>query len=232
MKPQSPSTRQPGQREVQALLDLLHAGRLAQAETAARALLERYPDTPVLHHVLANALAGQEKFAEAVESFRKLVAANPRSADCTSIWRSSQARLVGSKKRSQAMKNHSPAPLPTPFQSGHRAAGTRQARGGRGSYRQAVELEPSHSRRTAVRQFAGAGARRGGGKPHSAAIHPMPAASISARRLAIRKLGDAIASYRQALAGPTTTTSESRRSPSTRVDRRSDRSYRHALAIA
>ena len=79
--PHSRHAKQPPPHEAQSLLNLLHDGHLTQAESAARALLERYPDAPMVHGVLGNALADQGKFSEAIESFRKVVASDPKSAE-------------------------------------------------------------------------------------------------------------------------------------------------------
>lgn len=63
--------KQPTPQEIQSTLALLNAGQLAETEVAAKKLLTRYPDTFILYHALAIAQDGMQKYAEAVESYRK-----------------------------------------------------------------------------------------------------------------------------------------------------------------
>ena len=72
------NNQQPMPSEVQAMLLAYNAGHLRQAEMAALQLLKNYPNTPVVHHVLGNALAGQAKFDQAIPHFEWLVTQNPR----------------------------------------------------------------------------------------------------------------------------------------------------------
>lgn len=74
-------TRQPGQHEVQPLLNFLNSGRLAEAESLAKNLLQRYPSTFILHNVLGIALDGQGKVSEAIESYRKALNLQPNMPD-------------------------------------------------------------------------------------------------------------------------------------------------------
>jgi len=79
MKPQQ--NRQPGQGEVQPLLNLLNAGQLSQAETTAKKLLQSYPRAFILHNVLGVALEGQRKFDAAATSYRNALAIDPSIAE-------------------------------------------------------------------------------------------------------------------------------------------------------
>lgn len=73
--------RLPSQSEVQPLLNLLNAGQLPEAEHHARALLRNYPGALIVHNVLGISLEGQQKFAEAAESYRKALALDPKVAE-------------------------------------------------------------------------------------------------------------------------------------------------------
>ena len=61
---------QPKPQAVQTLINALKSGQLAQAESLAKALIAKHANTFILHHVLALALDGQQKFAEAVTSYQ------------------------------------------------------------------------------------------------------------------------------------------------------------------
>ncbi len=74
-------TRQPGTAEIQPLLRLLNAGRLAQAEHDAQALLQRYPDAFILHNVLGVAQEHQRKYPQAAATYRQALALEPRAAE-------------------------------------------------------------------------------------------------------------------------------------------------------
>ena len=60
----------PNPQAVQALINTLNNGQLAQAETLAKDLIAKHANTFILHHVLALALDGQQKFNEAVTSYQ------------------------------------------------------------------------------------------------------------------------------------------------------------------
>lgn len=80
-KQPQPSTTQPSQFEMQALLKLLNAGKLTEAESTAKKLLMRFPNTFILHHVLGLAQDGLSKFADAAESYSKALAIQPNTPD-------------------------------------------------------------------------------------------------------------------------------------------------------
>ncbi|MBC7757093.1 MAG: tetratricopeptide repeat protein [Bdellovibrio sp.] len=61
---------QPNAQAIQALINALNSGQLAQAEVLAKTLIAKHANTFVLHHVLALALDGQQKFIEAVISYQ------------------------------------------------------------------------------------------------------------------------------------------------------------------
>lgn len=63
--------KQPTTQEIQSTLALLNAGKLAETEIAAKKLLTRYPDIFILYHALAIAQDGLQKYADAIDSYRK-----------------------------------------------------------------------------------------------------------------------------------------------------------------
>jgi uncharacterized protein (TIGR02466 family) len=73
--------RQPGQAELQPLLNLLNSGRLPQAEASAKALLRNYPNAFILHNVLGVSLEGQQKFIEAAATYRNALDLDPNVAE-------------------------------------------------------------------------------------------------------------------------------------------------------
>jgi len=77
----SQALRQPTQQEVQLVLQALNSGHLDHAEALAKKLLKQFPKAFVLHNLYGNALAGQNKFKEAVASFRKALAIDPSIAE-------------------------------------------------------------------------------------------------------------------------------------------------------
>jgi uncharacterized protein (TIGR02466 family) len=209
MKTHSPRIQQPGQHEVQPLLSLLNGGRLPQAEAAARALLERYPDAPILHQVLANALAGQEKFSEAVESFQKFVASNPKSAE---LHFNLAVVLSHAGRLEEAVASYGQAVVLAPrLADAHCNLGTALQALGRfeaaaASYRKVVAIEPgyfeAHGNLGAVLQMQGKLDEAVASYRRALAINP-DATGYFNLGTALRnqgQLGGAIASYRKALA--------------------------------
>jgi uncharacterized protein (TIGR02466 family) len=81
MAKHSQQAKQPTQAEIQTLLKFFQGGQLPEAEALAKALLKRFPNVPIISNVLGSALAAQGKFAEAVASFKNLVAIDPKSAE-------------------------------------------------------------------------------------------------------------------------------------------------------
>jgi uncharacterized protein (TIGR02466 family) len=72
---------QPSPQQVQGLIQLLNNGQLAQAETQAKALLEKYQQVFILHHVLSLSLDGQQKYAEAVTSYQNALKLQANNTD-------------------------------------------------------------------------------------------------------------------------------------------------------
>ncbi|MFW5432800.1 MAG: tetratricopeptide repeat protein [Methylophilaceae bacterium] len=72
---------QPSQQETQRLIQQLNNGQLAAAEQGAKKLTAKHPDIYILHHVLALALDGQQKFLESVASYQNAIKLQPKNAD-------------------------------------------------------------------------------------------------------------------------------------------------------
>ncbi|MEI8362354.1 MAG: tetratricopeptide repeat protein [Betaproteobacteria bacterium] len=75
------STQQPSQQEMQPVLTLLNTGKLAEAESAAKKLVTRYPNAFILHHVLGLAQDGLAKFSDAAASYTKALNIQPNTPD-------------------------------------------------------------------------------------------------------------------------------------------------------
>lgn len=67
----------PGAGELEALLGLVNAGRLPQAEATARALLNRHPRWFVLHNVLGVCAERQGRLEDAAQAYRSAIALQP-----------------------------------------------------------------------------------------------------------------------------------------------------------
>ena len=81
VKQSSTFNAQPSQLEMQAVLALFNAGKLAEAEVSAKKLVMRYPNTFILYQILGIAQDGLTKFADAVESYKKALALQPNTPD-------------------------------------------------------------------------------------------------------------------------------------------------------
>lgn len=81
MKTKNKQLQQPSPAELQSLNQLFQAGRLQQAETMARSLQARYRKAPVLYNIIGLCQQGQGQYREALSSFRKLIALDPRIAE-------------------------------------------------------------------------------------------------------------------------------------------------------
>ncbi len=68
---------QPNQQELQALVNALNNGQLAQAESQAKSLIAKHANVFILHHVLSLALDGQQKYIEAVVSYKNALKLQP-----------------------------------------------------------------------------------------------------------------------------------------------------------
>ena len=78
---QAQHAKQPSQGEIQALINLFNAGKLADAESYARKLLASYPATFIIHNVLGVALEGQGKYEDAASTYQDALKLEPRIAE-------------------------------------------------------------------------------------------------------------------------------------------------------
>lgn len=81
MKMPSQPPKSPSPTDIQVLQQLVESGQLSQAEAKAHTLLEKYPNTLVLYNLLGFCQQGQGKHREAINSFRKMSAIEPRIAE-------------------------------------------------------------------------------------------------------------------------------------------------------
>lgn len=72
---------QPNQQEINQLIQLLNQGHLAAAEDLAKSLIQRAPNTFILHHILSLALDQQQKYVEAIDSYRNALKLQPNTPD-------------------------------------------------------------------------------------------------------------------------------------------------------
>lgn len=77
----NPSASPPNPQLIQSLINTLNSGQLAQAETMAKDLLNKHTNAFILHHVLGLALDGQQKFAEAADSYKSALKLQPNTPD-------------------------------------------------------------------------------------------------------------------------------------------------------
>ena len=68
---------QPSQHDIQALINTLNSGQLVRAESLAAGLIEKHAGVFILHHALALALDGQQKYAEAAASYKNALKLQP-----------------------------------------------------------------------------------------------------------------------------------------------------------
>ncbi len=75
------NTSQPSHQETQQLIQQLNGGHFAAAEQTAKQLIAKHPRTFILHHTLALALDGQQKFLESTLSYQNAIQIQPNNAD-------------------------------------------------------------------------------------------------------------------------------------------------------
>jgi uncharacterized protein (TIGR02466 family) len=73
----SQSISQPSPQQIQKLIQLLNSGQLAQAENLAKSLLAVHPQVFILQHALSLSLDGQQKYAEALASYKSALKLQP-----------------------------------------------------------------------------------------------------------------------------------------------------------
>jgi uncharacterized protein (TIGR02466 family) len=137
--------RQPTQLEIQPILQALNTGNLELAESKAKKMLKQFPNAFVVHNLYGNALAGQNKFKDAVAAFRKALAIDPSVAELhfnvgillNNLNRADEA--IASYKKTVSLK-------PSFTDAHYNLGAALQAQGkfeqAANSYKKAIELEP------------------------------------------------------------------------------------------
>lgn len=142
---QQVNNRQPTQAELQPLLMQFNSGQLSQAETTAKKLLKNFPKAFVVHNLLGNIYAGQNKFKNAVASFRKALEIDSTIAE---LHMNVAILLTNLNRTEEAISSYKKAASLKPsLTDAHYNLGTAlQAQGkfaqAANSYQKAVELEP------------------------------------------------------------------------------------------
>lgn len=72
---------QPNQLETNQLIQQLNQGHFAAAENIAKNLINKFPNAFILHHILSLALDQQQKYQEAVSSYRNALNIQPNTPD-------------------------------------------------------------------------------------------------------------------------------------------------------
>ena len=78
---QSPSKKPASNQEIQPLVNLLNSGQLVQTQTLAVKLIGLYPNTFILHHILAIASDGLGLTTQAIASYRNALRLQPNTPD-------------------------------------------------------------------------------------------------------------------------------------------------------
>lgn len=73
--------REPTQQEVEPIVQALNGGHPVEAEVLAKKMLKTFPKSFVLNNLYGNALASQNKYKDAVTSFRKALEIDPSVAE-------------------------------------------------------------------------------------------------------------------------------------------------------
>jgi tetratricopeptide (TPR) repeat protein len=134
---------QPSQLEMQPVLNLFNAGKLAEAESAAKKLVVRYPNTFILYQILGIAQDGLSKFADAVESYKKALTIQPNTPD---LHFNLGIALTNTGKPEEAINSYRKAIAFQPqFFEAHANLGTILQKNGKleeaiGSYRKALSI--------------------------------------------------------------------------------------------
>ena len=137
--------RQPSQTEIQPILQALNAGNLEIAEAIAKKMLKQFPNAFVIYNLYGNALAGQNKFKDAVAAFRKALAIDSSVAE---LHFNVGILLTNLNRTDEAIASYKKAiKLRPSLTDAHYNLGTAlQAQGkfeqAGTSYKKAVELEP------------------------------------------------------------------------------------------
>jgi uncharacterized protein (TIGR02466 family) len=166
---------QPSQLDIQKLIQTLNNGQYATAEKHAQTLLKKFNHVFILHHVLALALDGQQKFNQSVISYQNAIKLQPNTPD---LYFNLGIALTHSNKLNEAIDAYQKAITLNPkFFEAYGNLGT--------IYQQLGQLE------AAIKQYQ-----------HGLAINPQDARGHYNLGTAFRDQGllvEAIASYQMAI---------------------------------
>ena len=143
------ATSSPNAQQVQALIQLLNNGHLAQAETLSKSLIATYPHVFILHHVLSLSLDGQQKYVEAVTSYQNALKLQANNAD---LWFNSAIALTHLNNLDEAASAYQQAIRIKPnFFEAHGNFGTILQRQGKldeaiSSYQAGLKINPRDAR--------------------------------------------------------------------------------------
>lgn len=143
------SPQQPSQQEMQPVLHCLNAGKLTEAETSAKKLLTRYPETFILYQILAIAQDGLFKFTDAITSYHKAIALQPNTPD---LYFNLGITLTNIDKLDDAALNYRKAiTLQPQFFEAHGNLGTVLQKQGKleeaiASYKRGLNINPQDAR--------------------------------------------------------------------------------------
>ncbi|HEY8354497.1 MAG TPA: tetratricopeptide repeat protein [Methylophilaceae bacterium] len=197
------------QYEIQSLMLMLNSGSFAQAETAARHLLQQYPGTFFLYNALGVALENQQKFSEAEQVYRQAIAIDSRVAEIHfnlgvvlgQLGRNEEA--IASYRKAVMLR---PNLAPAYFNLGFALQQAGRLDEAVAAYRRATQIEPgfyeAHGNLGAVLQLQGKLEDAIASYRSAIAIHP-DARGYFNLGTALRNEGlldDAIKSFEQALA--------------------------------
>jgi uncharacterized protein (TIGR02466 family) len=140
---------QPNPSDIQALINLLNNGQLVAAEKQAKNLIAKHANVFILHHVLSLSLDGQQKFAEAVASYRQALKLQPNTPD---LWFNLGIALTQINQLNEAAEAYRQATRVNPqFFEAHGNLGTILQRQGKldeaiASYEAGLKINPQDAR--------------------------------------------------------------------------------------
>jgi uncharacterized protein (TIGR02466 family) len=138
-------SKQPTQQDLQPILIALNQGQLAQAEALAKKLLKSFPGSFAIYNLYGNALAGQNKFKDAITSFKKALEIDPSVAELyfnVGILYTNLNRLddaIANYKKAVSLK---PSLTDVHYNLGAALQSQGQYQQAATSYKNAIQLEP------------------------------------------------------------------------------------------
>jgi len=144
-KPQSQAGPDPDAQQVDNLVRLYHAGRMDQAESACRTLLDAFPRSLTVLNILGSTQQVQGKLAEAVATFDRAIALQPGFADA---WGNRGNALKDLGRLDEAIESYDRAIALKPdfavacYNRGNALRDAGLAAEAAGSYEKAIAIQP------------------------------------------------------------------------------------------